>query len=138
MTVTVFNDCVVTVPKSRRLGFSEDVDKTRPQKQNKASKTRQCLENKTRPQKQGLKNKTRPQKQSKTRQGYKNKTRPRKLDRTTKTKQTKRRKQKTIHNQAAHAADTTWTKVRTLPLTTEKESRTSGVQEKPQQRTVNH
>ena len=102
-------------------------NKTRPQKKDKASKT-----------KQGLKNKTRPQKQDKTRQGYKNETGPRKLDRTTKTKQTKRRIQKTIHNQAAHAADTTWTKVRTLPSTTEKESLTSGVQEKPQQRTVSH
>ena len=130
MTVTVFNDCVVTVPKSRRLGFSEDVDKTRPQKQNKASKTRQ---NKTRLQKQDKATKTRQDDQNKTNETTKTKdnTQPS----STRSRHYLDQSTHTTFNDREGVTDQ-WSTGETP--TEDSESLTSGVQEKPLQRTVSH
>ena len=124
VTVTVFSDCVVTVPKSRRLGFSEDVDKTRPHTK------------KTRPQKQD--------KTTKTRQDDQNKTN----DTTTTTKTKDNTKPSSTRNrhyldQSTHTTfnDTGVTDQWSTgeeKKTEDSESLTSGAQEKPQQRTVSH
>ena len=123
-------------------------NKTRPQKQDKASKTKQGLKNKTR------QNKTRLQKQdkaTKTRQDDQNKT-----NETTKTKdntQPSSTRSRHYLDQSTHTTfndrgvtdqwstgetPTEDSESLTSGVQEDSESLTSGVQEKPQQRTVSH
>ena len=116
-------------------------NKTRPQKKDKASKTKQGLKNKTRPQKQ---DKTRLQKRdraTKTRQDDQNKT-----NETTNTKDNTQPSSTRSRHYLDQSTHTTfndregvtdqWSTGETP--TEDSESLTSGVQEKPQQRTVSH